>query len=229
MASNTFHQNETSLPDDRQVHRDPRTGRPAQVNIHHQSTNSVDEENLRHNLDYFDVEALGVGSSRATVDPSTHIVRGESTQFPKFAATARWADHDEDIENDVPASLLVEANEHVPDGISQPLDIHHDTPSPVLGKPDRQTRTHWQPPRTKQQPRHPTSLQNDARVLQPRSLMSGLAPGGRREKALWRWVNITNLDSFMRDVYDYYEGGGLLCILCSNALWLLYVACGSKN
>jgi autophagy-related protein 9 len=42
-----------------------------------------------------------------------------------------------------------------------------------------------------------------------------------REKALWRWVNTSNLDSFMRDVYDYYEGGGLWCILCANALWLL--------
>lgn len=42
-----------------------------------------------------------------------------------------------------------------------------------------------------------------------------------REKALWRWVNTSNLDSFMRDVYDYFEGGGLWCILCANALWLL--------
>ncbi|KAK7428660.1 autophagy protein atg9 [Neonectria magnoliae] len=52
-------------------------------------------------------------------------------------------------------------------------------------------------------------------------MMRGIMSGGPREKALWRWVNTSNLDSFMRDVYDYYEGGGLWCILCANALWLL--------
>ncbi|PHH63568.1 hypothetical protein CDD82_1884 [Ophiocordyceps australis] len=86
----------------------------------------------------------------------------------------------DDDDDDVPASLLVEANLGLPVG-----QYNANTHGRQLG----------------QEPAHGIS--------------------GGREEALWRWANIANLDSFLRDVYDYYRGGGLLCILCSNALWLL--------
>jgi autophagy-related protein 9 len=40
---------------------------------------------------------------------------------------------------------------------------------------------------------------------------------------MWRWVNVTNLDNFIRDVYDYYRDSGLRCILLARFLHLMYV------
>lgn len=56
-----------------------------------------------------------------------------------------------------------------------------------------------------------------------RSILAGRVTGGAKQKAHWRWVNTSNLDGFMNDVYSYFEGGGIWCILCARALWLLYV------
>jgi hypothetical protein len=37
---------------------------------------------------------------------------------------------------------------------------------------------------------------------------------------------VTNLDVFMRDVYEYYLGNGFWCIICERMLHLLYVPYG---
>lgn len=42
-----------------------------------------------------------------------------------------------------------------------------------------------------------------------------------KEKALWKWANIDNLDIFFQDVYNYYLGNGFLCIMLQKALNLL--------
>lgn len=47
-----------------------------------------------------------------------------------------------------------------------------------------------------------------------------------KEKALWKWANIDNLDTFLQDVYNYYLGNGFLCIILQkflNLLTLLFV------
>lgn len=43
------------------------------------------------------------------------------------------------------------------------------------------------------------------------------------ERALWTWANITNLDRFLQDVYAYYTGNGLRCILASRICDLLII------
>ncbi|KIJ35722.1 hypothetical protein M422DRAFT_180387 [Sphaerobolus stellatus SS14] len=43
------------------------------------------------------------------------------------------------------------------------------------------------------------------------------------ERALWNWVNVYNLDSYLQEVYAYYEGKGIYCIALSQALNLLTV------
>lgn len=37
-----------------------------------------------------------------------------------------------------------------------------------------------------------------------------------KERALWKWANVENLDRFLQDVYDYYLGSGYYCILLSR-------------
>ncbi|CCD22362.1 autophagy protein ATG9 NDAI_0A02040 [Naumovozyma dairenensis CBS 421] len=39
-----------------------------------------------------------------------------------------------------------------------------------------------------------------------------------KERALWKWANVENLDVFLQDVYDYYLGNGFTCIVLEKAL-----------
>ncbi|OCF37334.1 autophagy-like protein 9 [Kwoniella heveanensis BCC8398] len=41
------------------------------------------------------------------------------------------------------------------------------------------------------------------------------------EKALWKWVNVEDLDGFLQEVYDYYKGKGIWCIALARILNLL--------
>ncbi|KAF9651480.1 APG9-domain-containing protein [Thelephora ganbajun] len=43
------------------------------------------------------------------------------------------------------------------------------------------------------------------------------------ERALWSWVNVYNLDAFLQEVYQYYQGKGIYCIALSRGLNLLTV------
>ena len=42
-----------------------------------------------------------------------------------------------------------------------------------------------------------------------------------KERALWKWANIENLDAFLQDTYQYYLGNGFQCILLQKILNLL--------
>lgn len=44
-----------------------------------------------------------------------------------------------------------------------------------------------------------------------------------KERALWMWANVTNLDIFLNDVYDYYIGNGWNCITLSKICDLLII------
>jgi len=43
------------------------------------------------------------------------------------------------------------------------------------------------------------------------------------ERALWNWVNVYNLDAFLQEIYQYYQGKGIYCIALSRGLNLLSV------
>lgn len=45
-----------------------------------------------------------------------------------------------------------------------------------------------------------------------------------RERALWKWANIENLDKFLQNVYSYYLGSGYYAILLSKTLDLATLA-----
>lgn len=44
-----------------------------------------------------------------------------------------------------------------------------------------------------------------------------------KERALWMWANVTNLDIFLNDVYDYYIRNGWSCIALSKICDLLII------
>lgn len=39
-----------------------------------------------------------------------------------------------------------------------------------------------------------------------------------KERALWKWANVENLDNFFQDVYRYYLGNGYFCIVLEKVL-----------
>jgi autophagy-related protein 9 len=59
---------------------------------------------------------------------------------------------------------------------------------------------------------------SSAENTRPRNPMGGL---DAYERALWNWVNVYNLDAFLQEVYQYYEGKGIYSIALSRGLNLL--------
>lgn len=49
----------------------------------------------------------------------------------------------------------------------------------------------------------------------PAARLNTLSP---RERALWKWANVENLDIFLQEVYEYYLGNGFYCICLEKAL-----------
>ncbi|MCO5599876.1 hypothetical protein L7F22_053983 [Adiantum nelumboides] len=45
-----------------------------------------------------------------------------------------------------------------------------------------------------------------------------------KERALWNWGTLENMDEFLQEVYGYYVGKGLICILLTKLLNLLTIA-----
>lgn len=59
--------------------------------------------------------------------------------------------------------------------------------------------------------------------IKPRKLSPHLSP---KERALWVWANVENLDVFLQDCYDYYLQNGLHCIVIkklTDVLTLVFV------
>jgi len=54
----------------------------------------------------------------------------------------------------------------------------------------------------------------------PRGAALGMGP---KERALWRWVNVDDLDAFLGQVYGYYTGKGIWAIALAKLLNLLSV------
>ncbi|KAH6681235.1 autophagy protein Apg9-domain-containing protein [Plectosphaerella plurivora] len=151
----------------------------------------------------------------------------DSTASPRTTAggsrPTAWRDQEDEADNDVPGSLLVELH-----GPRPPIhaDKRLDTSQPrnrgaAFNNPPRQGRTYAD------RPRHPVKALPKA---SPRANPMRLGTTNRtairdpRELALWRWANVTNLDVFMKDVYEYYLGSGFWCIICERVLHLVQSA-----
>jgi autophagy-related protein 9 len=196
--------------------------------IEEQAGMKVDEENLNehfHDYDVDQVEGLTDQDSRITVDSSAQPSRNaRSRQAPTNSRKQRdpgprWFTQDDDGDNDVPASLLVEPHEAMP-GPSQTQSSQRPAgQNAIPGPATRRNRAQWEAAQAQQRLHQEETFGSSK--SQPNSLMPDGVRGNAREQALWRWANITNLDIFMADVYGYYQGKGLWCILSHRALHLL--------
>ena len=192
------------------------------------SGTAIDEENLgRRNLrlDFDQVDEME-NRIRLEGSPASTRSKGSSSQErpPKWQQLSRVQDVDE-ANDEVPASLLVELDQPGrptsrprPPATSQPQQADA---VPVVGRASGATRARW------------NSVQQQQRLYRDPNVLPAYA--GRpdrakkqnnllvnpRERALWRWANVQNLDNFLHDVYQYYLGKGIYSMLLSQALNLL--------
>lgn len=124
----------------------------------------------------------------------------------------------DDIEDDVPASLLIEDSEQAAVRLLQGMH-NRGTRRAVDAISVDESRWVERYPRPssidEEQPPH----QANARAS--RLQMNAVASTSPRELALWRWANVENLDNFLYDVYDYYLMRGYWSIILHRILNLL--------
>ncbi|OTA99499.1 hypothetical protein M426DRAFT_325093 [Hypoxylon sp. CI-4A] len=191
----------------------------------------LDEENLAHHFRDVDLErARGLGlddshisTPRSPVATTSQPHRG-ATRTNRQDSRPRWQVPEDDVDNDVPASLLVEGPD-VPSTQPHPhrSDLHQ-ARNPTRHASDRRRQAQWETAQAHQR------LHEDEEYGLPQGQRQDAASARRggfvsdpKEKAMFRWANVSNLDVFIRDVYDYYLGAGIWCILLERLLHLLKV------
>jgi len=215
-------------------HRDIYRPLRDRTDLESQQPLDVDEENLAHDFhhdDLGDAERLALDdsriSTRSPVEPAGDMragVPGRSRQENE----ARWPMNDDDGDNDVPASLLVEGlnTDNSPKGKAPASTSRRPHRPASAGQPNRRRiQAQWETAQAHQRlhPDDEASSMSDRRNPGIPVRRPGFA-ATPKDKAMFRWANVSNLDVFIRDVYDYYLGAGLWCIVLDRLLHLLYVS-----
>lgn len=210
--------------------------------IENRSGMTLDEENLREPVQNYELEDALADAVESQTTTQSAMFMGHKlprkTSAPRLAHTTghgnskplrpRWMQTSPRIleadegDDDVPASLLVEGNDD--DDYPKPPTPPRNTIDqdlPVPGPSTRDMRDRWEATRT-QQPLHSIPPQNPSGRKRAGRGFPTLAAVNPKEKAMWRWTNVENLDNFLKDVYIYYLGNGIWCIILGRALNLLY-------
>ena len=205
---------------------------------------ALDEENLGQGFHDYDLDQeLGdAAESQAMTESTAFMGRGPSMQqrhgqpkpqsneaHARSMTRPRWLHHSrriletEEADDEVPASLLVEGGAHQAGTPEEqpPRGAGRSPPvPPVPGPSTREARAQWRTAQLQQRLYHDGHGGQARRTRTSRGNL-GLAIVDPKERALWRWANIENLDNFLKDVYDYYLGNGIWCIMLSRVLNLL--------
>ena len=167
---------------------------------------AIDEENLGVDLHGLGVDGMLTEDAESRVMSPARQPRNRTPQRRQSVRVPREGVYSDDAETlqitdeddgDVPQSLLLEDELHeLPPRPSE--DLH--TPRPVRNNQAR-----------------------PQRLLSSQQLPESRVPGliNPKERALWRWANVENLDNFLMDVYEYFLGNGIFSIVLSKILNLL--------
>lgn len=196
-----------------------------QSDMEQRAAMAVDEENLGR--EFHDYE-LDDAIADATASQSNLLTKAEprtpqkmpnanSLQHQRPQPSSNMPDTTEE-DDEVPQSLLIEdhGNPISPLRQQQPRPLS----SPVPGPATKAARAKWQA--TQEQQRLHTEIpRRRGKSSQSGRPFSGLTVASPRERAMWRWANVEDLDNFLSDVYEYFLGNGIWSILLSRLLNLL--------
>lgn len=199
-----------------------------QSDVEQRAAMAVDEENLRQ--DFHDYE-LDDAIADATASQSNLLTKVEhralqklpsprSSQHQRPQPSSNIPDAIED-DDEVPQSLLIEDHESP----VSPLREQQPKPlaSPMPGPATQATRARWQATQERQRLHTETPRRRDKNEHSG-APFAGLTIASPRDRAMWRWANVEDLDNFLGDVYDYFLGNGIWSILLSRFLNLLTLA-----
>ena len=204
---------------------------------------ALDEENLGQYYQHFDLDdaQTTAADSRLTVDdrqrsphpaelhtrrPSRRNRSAQRTSRPRWMQNSPRLVGVEEADDEVPPSLLIEGKD-IPDGAKQEdggqLGRQMSGEVPTSEPVTSQARRQWETTQARQ--RLHIAEQAPQQPASPRTRMRGpnLAFADPREKAMWRWANIENLDNFLNEIYVYFIGNGIWSITLHRVLNLLYV------
>ena len=140
---------------------------------------------------------------------------------PKWLAQGQRLLDTEDADDDVPASLLIEGTDVGlgPGSISLP-------PPPSLISERRTSARHGRHQRTTSSGTQAMPTRDPGLPAPPSATrrFAGIANADPREKALYRWTNVVNLDIFLEDVYNYFSQHGFWSILLRRFIGLITIA-----
>ena len=198
---------------------------------------ALDEENLDERFHDHDVEALlaEATESQVTTESTAFLPqmaganqtssRPESSKMPRWfrgSPPQRGTGWDED--DDVPQSLLLETGRpKPPERGRQRSNARADPerlPSPVPGPSTRNAKKNWETTRTQQRLYQDSEGQTHAGNY-IRALRSGRFISDPKEREMWRWANVNNLDKFLQNVYAYHSGKGIWSIILRRVLSLV--------
>jgi autophagy-related protein 9 len=232
MSSNILSRLLPANPPGRSIYEDLRAHDEAsESDIEEQAGMAVDEENLSfrddelENADVFDGEdsRITTGSTARPLAGGRPLAGRQNKKAQK--SHSKWITRsprllEDDGDDDVPASLLIEGNDPSSSRPRKSEPNRQRKQAAVPGAADRETRAHWEATQAQQRlhQEEEVMVRNGPQTARP---TVGLLTSNPREKAIWRWINITNLDSFIRDVYDYYTGSGIWCIVLTRVLDML--------
>ena len=197
-----------------------------QSHIEERAGMALDEENLGEGFQDYELdEALANDVASPTtlsrVESSIRVSNGRSAATRRSPTRSKRSSRKsmlEDLNDEVPQSLLFEGDD---DTVAEAREGGQSSiPPPVPGRTTPDTQAKWQTAQ-EQQRLHPLP---GRRLPQPRNIPRRSRASGMthpREQAMWRWANVENLDNFLKEVYDYFLGNGIKCILLSRVLNLL--------
>ncbi|KAM3070139.1 autophagy protein atg9 [Clarireedia jacksonii] len=244
MASNILSRLLPTNPQGRSIYDEIRAHDEAsEPDLEERAGMSLDEENLG-----FPAHELGnpaeVFDAESTTESTAFLPGPQQTPMkPRFDRKGKGRDLgrllaesprllDEDPDDDVPASLLIEGNDHRGPIHPSQARVRHTSSqkksAAIPGPSTRENRVLWEATQTQQ--RLHRDGESGATTSSSRQLShqpTGVLTGSPRDKAMWRWINVMNLDKFIKSVYDYYEGSGIWCIILDkviNLLTLIFVA-----
>ncbi|PBP26154.1 putative Autophagy-related protein 9 [Diplocarpon rosae] len=197
---------------------------------------ALDEENLGFRDDELgNADAFGE-ESRITTESTAFLTGQQHNRLHRIGnaqigkSQSRWMAQsprilEEDMDDDVPASLLIEGNDLPgPSTPTKPRPRQGKAPkrnTAIPGPSNKETRAHWEAAQAQQ--RLHREEDNLPGIPQAARHTFGPLSGSAREKAMWRWINVVNLDGFVEEVYEYYNGSGIWCIILEKALNLAQI------
>jgi autophagy-related protein 9 len=237
MTSNLLSRLLPTNPAGRSIYDDLRAHDEAtESDIEEQAGLALDEENLGFRDDELGgADAFNGEDSRITTESAAFLTGQQAQQQREGShqrrnprgARSRWLAQsprllEEDPDDDVPASLLIEGDDmpglNAPSQARTKSVVTQRKQNAIPGPSTRETRAHWEAAQAQQ--RLHQDEENVQGPPQPARQNIGLLAGSPKERAMWRWINVINLDNFMMDVYEYFVGAGMWCIVLERVLSL---------